>query len=61
MSSIVERWKIQDELDTHYACAKAIMAGEETMEEAEAMFNNQADWEKFLAFFEKYKKTHSHQ
>lgn len=58
MLSIFDRWKEQDELDTYYTYAEAIASGEETLEEAEKMFNDPVAWLKFLRFFEKYQKTH---
>ena len=58
MSSMRERWKIQDELDEKYIFAKAITSGEMTMAEAEAMFKvaDPEKWPGFCAFLEEYRK-----
>ncbi len=56
MSSITDRWKVQDELDEKYTFARMITSGELSMQEAEAIFDSPEDWRKFCAFLEEYRK-----
>ena len=54
MSSISDRWKIQDELDEKYTFARMITSGELSMQEAEKIFDSAEDWKQFRLFLEEY-------
>lgn len=56
MSSISDRWKIQDELDEKYTFARMITSGELSMQEAEEIFDSVEDWQEFCLFLEEYRK-----
>lgn len=56
MSSISDRWKIQDELDEKYTFARMITSGELSMQEAEQIFDSAEDWKQFRLFLEEYRQ-----
>lgn len=56
MSSISDRWKIQDELDEKYTFARMITSGELSMQEAEQIFDSAEDWKQFCLFLEEYRQ-----
>lgn len=55
MSSIIDRWKIQDELDEKYTFARMIISGELSMQEAEEIFDSADDWKQFCLFLDEYR------
>lgn len=55
MSSISDRWKIQDELDEKYTFARMITSGELSLQEAEQIFDSAEDWKQFCLFLEEYR------
>ena len=56
MSSISDRWKIQDELDEKYTFARMITSGELSLQEAEQIFDSAEDWKQFCLFLEEYRQ-----
>ena len=56
MSSISDRWKIQDELDEKYTFERMITSGELSLQEAEQIFDSAEDWKQFCLFLEEYRQ-----